>query len=123
MTFTSLPAQKGQGLVEYALILVLVAVAVIAVLTLLGPRVGDIFSEITGILTGNVSSSEITPEPTEEAFGYPTSSAAYDAFCATYTGTDHFHVHHNSTTHRYIGLVNFAPSPPGFSLGPPVHCP
>lgn len=37
----------GQGLVEYALILVLVAVVVIVVLTLLGPAIGNIFSEIT----------------------------------------------------------------------------
>lgn len=36
----------GQGLVEYALILVLVAVVVIAVLGLLGPAVGDVFSNI-----------------------------------------------------------------------------
>ena len=31
------PKEKGQGLVEYALILVLVAIVVIAVLMLLGP--------------------------------------------------------------------------------------
>ncbi len=41
-----LPREKGQGLVEYALILVLVAVVVIAVLLLLGPAVGDVFSNI-----------------------------------------------------------------------------
>jgi pilus assembly protein Flp/PilA len=40
------PKEKGQGLVEYALILVLVAVVVIAVLTLLGPIVGNVFSDI-----------------------------------------------------------------------------
>ena len=38
--------EKGQGLVEYALILVLVAVVVIAILTLLGPAIGDVFSQI-----------------------------------------------------------------------------
>jgi pilus assembly protein Flp/PilA len=37
---------SGQGLVEYALILVLVAVVVIAILTLLGPAVGNVFSQI-----------------------------------------------------------------------------
>lgn len=37
---------QGQGLVEYALILVLVAVAVIVVLSLLGPSLGNIFSNI-----------------------------------------------------------------------------
>ena len=40
------PKEKGQGLVEYALILVLVAVVVIAVLLILGPVIGNVFSEI-----------------------------------------------------------------------------
>ncbi len=37
---------EGQGLVEYALILVLVAVVVIIVLALVGPAIGNIFSNI-----------------------------------------------------------------------------
>lgn len=40
------PHEEGQGLVEYALILVLVAIVVIAVLALLGPAIGNVFSEI-----------------------------------------------------------------------------
>jgi pilus assembly protein Flp/PilA len=40
------PKEKGQGLVEYALILVLVAVVVIAVLTILGPIIGNVFTSI-----------------------------------------------------------------------------
>lgn len=40
------PKEKGQGLVEYALILVLVAIVVIAVLSLLGPAISDVFQEI-----------------------------------------------------------------------------
>lgn len=40
------PKEKGQGLVEYALILVLVAIVVIAVLTVLGPTIGNVFSKI-----------------------------------------------------------------------------
>ena len=44
--------QEGQGLVEYALILVLVAIVVIAVLALLGPQIGNIFSQITTGLGG-----------------------------------------------------------------------
>lgn len=39
--------QEGQGLVEYALILVLVAVVVVAILAILGPQVGNIFSQVT----------------------------------------------------------------------------
>ena len=41
-----LPREEGQGLVEYALILSLVAIVVISVLMLLGPKIGDIFSTI-----------------------------------------------------------------------------
>jgi len=38
--------ERGQGLVEYALILVLVAIVVIAALMLLGPVIGNTFSTI-----------------------------------------------------------------------------
>jgi len=40
------PRERGQGLVEYALILVLVAIVVIAALLLLGPVVGNAFSTV-----------------------------------------------------------------------------
>jgi pilus assembly protein Flp/PilA len=39
--------ERGQGMVEYALILVLVAVVVIVVLTTLGKRVSNVFSNIS----------------------------------------------------------------------------
>lgn len=42
--------EKGQGLVEYALILVLVAIVVIAILLLLGPVIGNAFSNIVANL-------------------------------------------------------------------------
>jgi pilus assembly protein Flp/PilA len=45
------PKEKGQGLVEYALILVLVAIVVIAVLMLLGPIIGNVFSTINNSLS------------------------------------------------------------------------
>jgi pilus assembly protein Flp/PilA len=41
-----LPREEGQGLVEYALILVLVAIVVIVILALLGPAIGNVFSTI-----------------------------------------------------------------------------
>lgn len=41
-----MPQEEGQGLVEYALILVLVAVVVIVILAILGPAIGNIFSNI-----------------------------------------------------------------------------
>ncbi len=47
-----LPREEGQGLVEYALILVLVAIVVIGILTILGPQIGNVFSKITSGLSG-----------------------------------------------------------------------
>jgi pilus assembly protein Flp/PilA len=38
--------EDGQGLVEYALILVLIAIVVIGVLTLLGGKVSGVFTSI-----------------------------------------------------------------------------
>jgi pilus assembly protein Flp/PilA len=46
-----LPREEGQGLVEYALILVLVAIAVIALLALLGTQIQAVFSRITSALS------------------------------------------------------------------------
>ncbi len=43
--------EKGQGLVEYALILFLIAIVVIAVLMLLGPRIAEIFGVVYNSLT------------------------------------------------------------------------
>ena len=37
---------RGQGMVEYALVLMLVAVIVLVILALLGPAIGNMFSEI-----------------------------------------------------------------------------
>ena len=42
--------REGQGLVEYALIIVLVSIAVIAMLTLLGGQVNTVFQDISGSL-------------------------------------------------------------------------
>jgi pilus assembly protein Flp/PilA len=44
------PKERGQGLVEYALILVLVAIVVIAALMILGPIIGNTFSTINNSL-------------------------------------------------------------------------
>jgi pilus assembly protein Flp/PilA len=42
--------REGQGLVEYALIVVLIAIAVIALLALLGGQVGNVYSRIVSSL-------------------------------------------------------------------------
>ncbi len=46
-----MPRERGQGLVEYALILVLVAVVVIAVLLILGPIIGNVFTNLNSRLS------------------------------------------------------------------------
>ena len=40
------PKEKGQGLVEYAIILSFVAILVIAVVRVMGPRIGETYSTI-----------------------------------------------------------------------------
>ncbi len=47
-----LQMQSGQGLVEYALVLVLVAVVVIAILTVLGPQIAVVFFRVQCPLAG-----------------------------------------------------------------------
>ncbi len=47
--------EEGQGLVEYALILVLIAIVVIGILTVLGSRVSGVFSNINSGLGGQYS--------------------------------------------------------------------
>jgi len=42
--------ERGQGMVEYALILVLIAVVVIAVLIILGNQVQNVFCNISGAI-------------------------------------------------------------------------
>lgn len=42
--------EAGQGLVEYALILVLVALIVIVILAILGPAIGNAFSNIVAAI-------------------------------------------------------------------------
>jgi pilus assembly protein Flp/PilA len=44
------PKEKGQGMVEYALIIVLIAIVVIVILALVGTQVSNIFSKIASAL-------------------------------------------------------------------------
>jgi pilus assembly protein Flp/PilA len=42
--------EDGQGLLEYALIMMLVAIAVIVILAVLGPAVGQMFSNVIPLI-------------------------------------------------------------------------
>ena len=44
--------EEGQGLVEYALILVLISVVCIAILTTLGGQVQNVFTTVSGAMGG-----------------------------------------------------------------------
>ncbi len=51
MLRTFFAGEDGQGLVEYALILVLIAIVVIGILSVLGQRVSTVFSQINSGLS------------------------------------------------------------------------
>lgn len=72
--------EEGQGLVEYALILVLVAVVVIAILLQVGPALGEAFGRVTavlkqgGVITSSGSITEVSiAEFSKGGFGTPSS--------------------------------------------------
>jgi Flp pilus assembly pilin Flp len=48
---TALRREEGQGLTEYALILVFVAIVAIAALTLLGGRITSVISKVANSIT------------------------------------------------------------------------
>ena len=48
------PKEKGQGLVEYALIIVLIAVVVIVAMQFLAPTIGNVFNNIGTTLDNSV---------------------------------------------------------------------
>jgi pilus assembly protein Flp/PilA len=48
---TRLTREDGQGMVEYALILVLIAIVVIVILQVVGKQVNNVFSNISNGLT------------------------------------------------------------------------
>ncbi len=60
--FSNKKNEKGQGLVEYAIILALVAIVVIGSMRILGPKVGDTFSSINNSLALD-SGSQVSEPP------------------------------------------------------------
>ncbi len=41
-----LPREEGQGLVEYALIILFIAIVVVAIMLIFGPAIGDLYSTV-----------------------------------------------------------------------------
>ncbi|MEN6299585.1 MAG: pilus assembly protein [Anaerolineaceae bacterium] len=44
------PRERGQGLLEYAMIIILVAVLVIVVVYLIGPATGNMYSNVVKVI-------------------------------------------------------------------------
>ncbi|MBU0493137.1 MAG: Flp family type IVb pilin [Chloroflexi bacterium] len=44
--------EEGQGMVEYALLIVLISIAALVVLVLIGPQISTIFSQVNSALAG-----------------------------------------------------------------------
>jgi len=49
----NLKQERGQGLVEYALLIILIAIVVMVTLTAIPPPVANVFNEIGSTLAGN----------------------------------------------------------------------
>lgn len=53
MMMAFIPKERGQGLVEYALLLVMIALVVILLLLLLGPLIGNVFTKINSFMVSH----------------------------------------------------------------------
>ena len=63
--FSNHKNEKGQGLVEYAIIIALVAIVVIGAMRVLGPKVGSTFSTINNSIPGGAVAVVPTSAPTQ----------------------------------------------------------
>lgn len=74
--------EEGQGLIEYALILVLISIAVIITLSLLGDSIGGVFWQVDAALSGQT----ISGNGTEYVVGgFSASSSGGPAVCSVQT--------------------------------------
>ncbi|MBL8100625.1 MAG: hypothetical protein JNK81_15685 [Anaerolineales bacterium] len=95
--------EKGQGLVEYSLTLVLVGIVVIAALMVLGPRIGCIFSNINSSLSGGTGGScAAAAAPTgPQTFGAPYAYAslnqqdAINNYCSSHPSGTGYNIYTN----------------------------
>jgi pilus assembly protein Flp/PilA len=108
-------SQEGQGLVEYALILVLVAIVVIATLMVLGPKIGNVFTAINNSLSAASlgGSGGVTQY---NSINYPIEQNAINAYCAANGHGASYYVILNSSP-WYISSTNDS------GQGQLGHCP
>ena len=79
---------SGQGMVEYALILALVAIVVIGALTLLGTNVSNVLGNVNGDLAGGAGTGGITPPVIPVSLNF------------TCPASGHYWGHNNSVTNN-----------------------
>lgn len=98
--------EKGQGLVEYAIILALIAIVVISVMTMLGKKTCNTFNMVGNSLDGSTGSNCGTTS-SGSVTAYSSYSAAQTAWCVAnpsvhgnpLPGLD---VYYNATTGTYV---------------------
>jgi Flp pilus assembly pilin Flp len=73
--------EKGQALVEHALILVLVVVVVVIALTLLGSSIGKAYTDMVTSLGGVSGPTQATATPTAVPTAVPTATPTW-VFCS-----------------------------------------
>jgi Flp pilus assembly pilin Flp len=71
----------GQGLVEYALILALIAIVTIGVLTQLGGKTSQIFSSVNCTLAGGAQANTTTTGPGNAPVGVPPTVSTTTGSC------------------------------------------
>jgi pilus assembly protein Flp/PilA len=77
----------GQGVIEYALILVLVALTVIIAMYMLGPSIGNVYSEAAAEIDGVVAPPGATPTPLSSNPGPQCYGSLLLPYMAGFTGT------------------------------------
>ena len=109
--------EKGQGLVEYALILVLIAIVVIVAMRVLGNKVSDTFgtvnTELAGGADGGGGGADIPSEAQD--FGVNDADASTDKnvattnYCGRNPGTEYnLYINSSSGSYTLAGFVTTA---------------
>ena len=113
---------KGQGLVEYALILVLVAIVVIAVLLLVGPVMEVVFCDIVFVLNTSGSSGDFDSTHVVSMDAYE-ESVTFDVQvpslgnCSSYLAVDDVgDPSHGSVQHQSGGTFTYRPNEVGSEI-------
>ena len=125
--------EKGQGLVEYAIILALVAIVVIAVMSVFGQKTCFALNSVANALpgegsmdacgtpydAGDTGGSNLNPE------GYDNPHAVIDAYCAGSSSGSQLDIYVNDEYTRGMPVTTGGSAPAGFPhyWGGPFSCP